>query len=89
MKAKCLWLIGKCHEFMDILKQRNLVSGFVFQSVEIVLYRISVVQRLNFPDEVLHNLNFSDQVRENMLSSNIYWIWYSGRGQGAGRLGQW
>lgn len=33
------------------------------------------------------NLSFS--ACENMLSSNIYWIYYLGRGQGASRLGQW
>lgn len=30
MKAKHLWLIWKCHEFMDILKQGNLMSGLFF-----------------------------------------------------------
>lgn len=57
--------------------------------MEAVPYYISVVLRWNFPDEALFNLNFSDQLCESVFSSNIYWIWYLKRGQGAGMLHQW
>lgn len=76
---------------MDLLGN---LGGFVFlknwiiQNVEAVPYSACIMHWWNFPDEVFSPLNFSDQQCEKMLSSNIYWIWYLGRRQGAGRLGQ-